>query len=137
MVAPLEDPDRRVSGKGFALLRDAGVHVETGLMAAEAEEVNEGFLMRQRAGRPFLRLKLAATLDGRIATASGESRWITGPAARARVHLMRASHDALLIGAGTARADDPSLDVRLAGLEGRSPLPVIADGRLSLPPRCA
>lgn len=133
LVAPMEDPDPRVSGKGFARLREAGVAVETGLMAAEAEAVNAGFLMRQRVGRPFLTLKLAATLDGRIATASGESRWISGPEARARAHLLRATHDAILVGAGTARADDPSLDVRLPGLEGRSPQRVALDAGLSLP----
>lgn len=133
VVSPLTDPDPRVSGRGFARLRAAGVAVETGLMAAEAEASNEGFLKRIRTGRPFLTLKLAATLDGRIATESGESRWITGPAARARVHLMRATHDAVLVGAATARADDPALDVRLAGLEDRAPLPLVLDADLSLP----
>lgn len=133
VVAPMEDPDPRVAGRGFARLRAAGIGVETGLLVAEAEAANEGFLKRQRRGLPLLTLKLAATLDGRIATAGGESRWITSPAARARVHLMRASHDAVLVGAGTARADDPLLDVRLPGLEGLRPVRVVIDGDLSLP----
>lgn len=136
VVAPVEDPDPRVAGKGFAALRAAGVAVDVGCMATEAEDANAGFLTRQRLGRPRLTLKLAATLDGRIATASGESRWITGPAARARVHLMRATHDAVLVGAGTARADDPTLDVRLAGLEDRRPVRLVIDPDLTLPPNC-
>ncbi len=133
IVAPMEDPDPRVSGRGFARLREAGLTVDTGLMATEAEAANAGFLMRQRAGRPRVTLKLAATLDGRIATASGESRWISGPEARARAHLLRATHDAILVGSGTARADDPALDVRLPGLEGRTPQRVVLDADLSLP----
>lgn len=132
VVAPMADPDPRVDGRGFALLREAGIEVTVGPMAAEAEALNPGFLARMRGGRPHLLLKLAATLDGRIATAAGESRWITGPLARRRVHLMRAAADALLVGAGTARADNPMLDVRLAGLEGRSPVRVVADPSLSL-----
>ncbi len=134
VVSTIEDPDPRVSGRGFAALRAAGVTVETGVLASEARALNAGFLSRIERGRPWLILKLAASLDGRIATAGGESRWITGPEARARVHLMRAQSDAVLIGAGTARADDPTLDVRLAGLAGRKPVRVVADGGLSLPP---
>ena len=133
LVCPLSDPDPRVAGRGFAVLRDAGVTVETGLMAAEARRVNAGFLSRIKRGRPHVTLKLATTLDGRIATRTGESRWITGPAARHRAHLMRAEADAILIGAGTARADDPMLDVRLPGLAAHSPVRVVADGSLSLP----
>ncbi|MFN3260921.1 MAG: bifunctional diaminohydroxyphosphoribosylaminopyrimidine deaminase/5-amino-6-(5-phosphoribosylamino)uracil reductase RibD [Pikeienuella sp.] len=133
VVAPMEDPDPRVSGRGFARLREAGLAVDIGLMATEGEAANAGFLMRQRAGRPRVTLKLAATLDGRIATASGESRWISGPEARARAHLLRATHDAILVGSGTARADDPALDVRLPGLEGRTPQRVVLDVDLSLP----
>jgi len=133
VVAPIEDPDPRVSGRGFALLRAAGVAVETGVMDAEARAVNAGFLSLHDRGRPHLTLKLAATLDGRIATAAGESRWITGPAARARVHLMRAEADAVLIGAGTARADDPMLDARGLGREDPQPVRLVADGGLTLP----
>ena len=116
------DPDRRVSGRGFAALAAAGIAVETGLMAAEARRLNAGFLSVVERRRPHLTLKLAATLDGRIATAAGESRWITGAPARTRAHLMRAQADAVLIGAGTARADDPMLDVR--GLGPRAARPV-------------
>lgn len=136
VVSPMEDPDPRVAGKGFAALRVSGIEVDTGLLAEEAEAANEGFLMRQRTGRPFVTLKLAATLDGRIATASGESRWITGPAARTRVHLMRAQADAIMVGAGTARADDPTLDVRLEGLEDRHPVRVVFDRDLALSSDC-
>lgn len=132
VVSPMQDPDPRVAGKGFDRLRAAGIAVEVGGMAAEAASVNCGFLSRQTRGRPWLTLKLAATLDGRIATATGESRWITGPAARAHVHLMRAEADAILIGAGTARADDPNLDVRLEGLSHRAPIRVVADSGLSM-----
>lgn len=132
VVSTVEDPDPRVSGRGFARLRDAGVVVEAGLMADEARALNAGFLSRLTRRRPWVTLKLAASLDGRIATARGESRWITGPQARARVHLMRAEADAVLIGAATARADDPTLDVRLPGMAARSPVRVVADGALSL-----
>lgn len=133
VVTPMEDPDPRVSGRGVARLQAAGITVETGLMQAEAAALNAGFLMRQTAGRPLLTLKLAATLDGRIATRSGESRWISGPAARAHAHLLRARHDAVLVGGATARADDPALDVRLPGLENRAPMRLVIDADLSLP----
>ena len=132
VVMPLEDPDPRVSGKGVARLHDAGISVEIGLLAAEAEAVNCGFLMRQRSGRPWVTLKLAASLDGRIATATGQSQGITGAAARARVHLLRATHDAVLVGAGTMRADDPALNVRLPGLERRTPVRIVADSGATL-----
>jgi diaminohydroxyphosphoribosylaminopyrimidine deaminase/5-amino-6-(5-phosphoribosylamino)uracil reductase len=134
VVAAIEDPFPDVAGKGFRLLREAGVGVEEGLCAAEAEEVNAGFLQRVRTGRPLVTLKLAASLDGRIATASGESRWITGPAARERTHALRASHDAILVGTGTVIADDPELTCRLPGLGDRSPLRVVLDRHLRLPP---
>jgi diaminohydroxyphosphoribosylaminopyrimidine deaminase/5-amino-6-(5-phosphoribosylamino)uracil reductase len=133
LVCPLEDPDPRVSGRGFAALAAAGVAVDTGLMAAKARRLNAGFLSCIERKRPHLTLKLATTLDGRIATRRGESRWITGPQARTRVHLMRAQADAVLIGAGTARADDPMLDVRGLGPRVVQPVRVVADGGLSLP----
>ena len=132
-VVALEDPDSRVAGRGLANLKAAGIAVELGLCRAEAEAVNAGYLLQRREGRPLVALKLATSLDGRIATASGESRWITGEAARARAHLLRARHDAVLVGAGTALADDPRLDVRLPGLETRGPLRVVLDGSLRLP----
>ncbi|MEM7422956.1 MAG: bifunctional diaminohydroxyphosphoribosylaminopyrimidine deaminase/5-amino-6-(5-phosphoribosylamino)uracil reductase RibD [Pseudomonadota bacterium] len=132
VVCPLSDPDPRVSGRGFNALEAAGVSVDVGLMEREARALNAGFLSRIERGRPHVMLKLATTLDGRIATGAGESRWITGPAARRRVHLMRAASDAVLIGAGTARADDPMLDVRGVGLSDRIPVRIVADPSLTL-----
>jgi diaminohydroxyphosphoribosylaminopyrimidine deaminase/5-amino-6-(5-phosphoribosylamino)uracil reductase len=135
VVAAVEDPDPRVSGRGFARLREAGIAVETGVCTAEAAELNAGFFTRVRHRRPLVTLKLATSLDGRIATATGESRWITGPAARERAHLLRATHDAVLVGTGTAMADDPQLTCRLPGLETRSPVRIVLDRQLRLPAR--
>ena len=134
VVCPMEDPHPRVSGRGFATLTAAGITVETGLMADAARRLNAGFVSCIERGRPYVTLKLAMTLDGRIATRTGESRWITGPAARTRVHLMRARADAVLVGAGTAREDDPTLDVRHIGPGVAQPMRVVADGKLTLPP---
>jgi diaminohydroxyphosphoribosylaminopyrimidine deaminase / 5-amino-6-(5-phosphoribosylamino)uracil reductase len=134
VVVPIEDPDPRVCGRGIAALRAAGIAVETGLLAAAAAEVNAGFLSRLKQGRPLVTLKLAATLDGRIATAAGESRWITGEAARERGHLLRAAHDAIMVGSGTAMADDPDLTCRLPGLAAASPVRIVVDSALRLPP---
>ena len=132
VVVAMGDPDPRVSGRGIAMLRAAGIMVEAGILEAEARADHAGFLARVTQGRPFVTLKLAASLDGRIATATGESRWITGPASRAMVHAMRARHDAVLIGAGTARADDPMLTVRDLGVT-RQPVRVVVSRRLDLP----
>ncbi|PRY26039.1 diaminohydroxyphosphoribosylaminopyrimidine deaminase [Aliiruegeria haliotis] len=132
VVAALRDPDPRVDGGGLARLRAAGIAVETGLMEAEARRANAGFLSRIQCGRPQLTLKLASSFDGRIATATGESQWITGPEARRMVHAQRARHDAVLVGGGTARVDDPSLTVRGLGL-ARQPTRVIASAPLDLP----
>ena len=134
VVAPIEDPDPRVNGRGFAALRQAGVEVSLGCLAAEAAELNAGFVSRITRGRPRLTLKLAASIDGRIATATGESRWITGAAARRQVHLMRATSDAVLVGGGTARADDPRLDVRGIGLDDARPVRIVLSGPLDLSP---
>jgi diaminohydroxyphosphoribosylaminopyrimidine deaminase / 5-amino-6-(5-phosphoribosylamino)uracil reductase len=131
VVTPITDPDPRVSGNGHAMLRRSGIEVREGVAAAEADAAHAGFLSRLRRGRPVVTLKLALTLDGRIATSAGASRWITGPEARRRVHLMRASHDAVLIGAGTARADDPDLRVREIETDGQ-PVRIVADSRLGL-----
>ena len=125
VVAALRDPDKRTDGAGLARLRDAGIEVATGERADEARRAMAGFLTRQAQGRPFVTLKLATSLDGCIALASGESRWITGPEARAHAHLERSRHEAILVGRGTWEADAPALDVRLAGLEGRSPVRLV------------
>jgi len=134
IVVALEDPDPRVAGAGIERLRAAGLAVDTGLCAAEAAELNAGFLQRVRLGRPLVTLKLATSLDGRIATASGESRWITGPLARERAHLLRATHDAILVGTDTVLADDPQLTCRLPGLASRSPVRIVLDRQLRIPP---
>lgn len=128
VVAALEDPDPRVSGKGFTRLREAGVEVRTGVLREEAAELNAGFLLRLREGRPHVTLKIAQGLDGETTT-SGDNKWITGPEARRFGHLLRAQTDAILIGSETALADDPELTCRIAGLEARSPLRVILDSR--------
>ena len=133
-VIAIEDPDPRVSGRGIARLREAGISVELGAGAAEANELNAGFFLRIGQGRPLVSLKLATSLDGRIATRSGESRWITGEAARRHAHLLRAQHDGILVGTGTAAADDPELTCRLPGLAERSPVRIVLDATLRLPP---
>ncbi|ETX27366.1 5-amino-6-(5-phosphoribosylamino)uracil reductase [Roseivivax isoporae LMG 25204] len=132
VVAPMQDTDARVSGRGFARLRAAGLEVVTGIGADEAARDHAGFFMRIETGRPRVTLKLATSFDGRIATATGESRWITGPAARAVVHGLRASHDAVMVGAGTARADDPDLTVRGRGAV-MQPVRIVASRLLDVP----
>jgi diaminohydroxyphosphoribosylaminopyrimidine deaminase/5-amino-6-(5-phosphoribosylamino)uracil reductase len=121
VVVALRDPDPRTDGRGIDRLRAAGIEVEVGLAADDAARSMAGFLTRTHLGRPFVTLKLAMSLDGRIALASGESRWITGETSRAHVHLERARSDMILVGRGTLEADSPGLDVRLEGLEDRSP----------------
>ena len=132
MVVAIGDPDDRVSGRGLKMLADAGITVETGLCSQEAAFDQAGFLLNRTANRPLVTLKCATSLDGKIATASGHSKWITGPAARRVGHRLRADHDAILVGSGTALADDPSLTCRLPGLEHQSPLRVVMDGRARL-----
>jgi diaminohydroxyphosphoribosylaminopyrimidine deaminase/5-amino-6-(5-phosphoribosylamino)uracil reductase len=134
VVSALEDPDPRVKGQGHAKLKEAGIAVEVGEGAAQAAEINAGFLLRVQEGRPLFHLKLASSLDGRIATASGESRWLTGEAARADGQRLRATHDAILVGSGTAAADDPDLTCRLPGLAGRSPVRIVLDSKARLAP---
>lgn len=121
VVAAMTDPDPRTAGKGFERIVEAGIAVEHGVLAKEAGLGLAGFLTRITKGRPHVTLKLATSLDGRIAMADGSSRWVTGEAARAHTHLERARCDAILVGAGTVRADNPKLDVRLPGLGARSP----------------
>ncbi|SET73533.1 diaminohydroxyphosphoribosylaminopyrimidine deaminase [Paracoccus homiensis] len=137
VVSALTDPDSRVAGRGHAILRDAGVEVVEGVMEAEARDLQAGFLSRITRGRPFVTLKLANSFDGRIATANGDSQWITGQAARAHVHALRAQHDAVLVGAGTARADRPRLNVRGIATP-RQPVRVVLGGDIpGLPPEGA
>jgi diaminohydroxyphosphoribosylaminopyrimidine deaminase/5-amino-6-(5-phosphoribosylamino)uracil reductase len=132
VVAAIEDPDSRVAGAGIRRLGAAGVVVESGLGAAEAAEINAGFLTHRQLGRPLVTLKLATSLDGRIATITGESRWITGASARAYAHKLRAEHDAIMAGTGTVVADDPQLTCRLPGLENHSPVRVVLDRQLRI-----
>jgi len=132
VVAPLTDSDPRVSGQGFERLRMNGVEVVTGVLAEQAARDHAGFFLKTEQGRPLVTLKLASSFDGRIATATGESKWITGPDARRAVHGLRARHDAVMVGAGTARADDPSLTVRDLGV-AHQPVRVVVSRHLDLP----
>ncbi len=128
------DPNPVVDGRGLARLRRAGVEVRTGILPAECDRLNEAWFHFITTGRPFVTLKVAATLDGRIATRAGDSRWVSGPEARAWVHRLRDRVDAVLVGRETARLDDPRLTTRLPGGGGHDPLRVVLDTRLSLPP---
>ncbi len=130
VVVGCGDPDPRVNGAGLARLRAAGVAVQDGFLEADAEDTLAGFFSRVRHGRPLVTLKLATTLDGRIATHTGESRWITGPAARQAVHALRGRHDAVMVGADTLAADDPDLTCRLPGYAHRPTVRIVADSRL-------
>lgn len=138
VIFAAQDPNPRVSGRGAETLRRAGITVEPGLLEAEAAELNPGFLKRMRSGRPWVRVKLAMSLDGRTALANGASQWITGPAAREDVQHWRARSSAILTGIGTVLADDPRLDVRLpdqpSGRPRLQPLRVVLDARLQTPP---
>jgi diaminohydroxyphosphoribosylaminopyrimidine deaminase/5-amino-6-(5-phosphoribosylamino)uracil reductase len=127
VVAAMSDPDPRVDGAGLTRLRAAGVAVELGVGAELAAEQNAAYLTHRRLGRPRVTLKAAASLDGKVAAPDGTSQWITGPAARADGHRLRAEADAVAVGAGTALADDPRLTVRLPGHAGRQPLRVLVD----------
>ncbi len=127
------DPDPRVNGAGIARLRAAGVQVQTGVLADTADVQQAGFLLRVRKGRPMVTLKLAATLDGRIATRTGESRWITGPDARRAAHALRGRHDAVMAGVGTVLADDPDLTCRIAGFRRTPQVRIVLDSTLRTP----
>ncbi len=133
-VVALRDPDPRVAGRGIARLVAAGIAVTEGVEHAAARALNRGFLQRLQTGRPWVAVKVAASLDGRIALESGASRWITGPQARAYGHWLRASFDAIMAGTGTIAVDDPELTCRLPGLAGRSPLRILLDRQGILPP---
>ena len=132
VVVATGDPDPRVSGKGLTMLRDAGIEVGTGVLEEEARRDQQGFLMRVSHGRPMLTLKLASSFDGRIATATGESQWITGSQARGEVQALRASHDAVMVGGSTAREDLPSLTLRGMG-DRRQPVRVVVSAGLDIP----
>jgi diaminohydroxyphosphoribosylaminopyrimidine deaminase/5-amino-6-(5-phosphoribosylamino)uracil reductase len=133
VVVGATDPNPKVSGGGLRELQGAGIEVESGILEAECNALIDPFRMWVTHGRPLITLKVATTLDGRIATSTGHSRWITGESARRHVHQMRDRHDAVLVGAGTLRADDPALTTRLEYGEGRDPLRVIVSESLNLP----
>jgi diaminohydroxyphosphoribosylaminopyrimidine deaminase / 5-amino-6-(5-phosphoribosylamino)uracil reductase len=136
VVVANTDPDQRVSGRGLAILRSAGIDVLAGVLDAEARWLHAGHLLRVTEGRPFVQLKLAVSADGLIAPGTGgKPVWVTGEDARAHGHLLRARTDAILIGRGTEAADDPALTCRLPGLEDRSPQRVVVDTRLSISPQ--
>ena len=133
VVIATRDPDPRVDGAGIARLRAAGIAVDEGVLQDAADELVAGFRARVRLGRPLVTLKLASSLDGRIATRSGESRWITGEAARRAAHALRGRHDAVMVGVGTVLADDPALTCRLAGYRTNPVVRVVADSHLRTP----
>jgi diaminohydroxyphosphoribosylaminopyrimidine deaminase/5-amino-6-(5-phosphoribosylamino)uracil reductase len=132
VVGAVEDPDPRVHGKGFAMLRAAGVDVLVGILADEAAALNAGFFSSVSRKRPLVTLKIAQSLDAKTASASGKSQWITGEEARRFGHLLRAQNDAILVGIETVIADDPMLDCRIAGLADRSPVRVVLDSKLRM-----
>jgi diaminohydroxyphosphoribosylaminopyrimidine deaminase/5-amino-6-(5-phosphoribosylamino)uracil reductase len=133
VVIAMLDPDKRVDSQGVARLRDAGIAVEHGLLRAEAQEDQEGFVRRVTQDRPMITLKLATTLDGKIATGAGESQWITGPEARRMAHVLRGRHDAVLAGVGTVMADNPELTCRIEGFRPTQVVRVIVDSHLRTP----
>jgi diaminohydroxyphosphoribosylaminopyrimidine deaminase/5-amino-6-(5-phosphoribosylamino)uracil reductase len=132
VVGAVRDPDPRTSGAGFAKLKAAGIEVVEGVLEEEAQTLNEGFFKRITLDRPLIALKIAQSTDGKVARAAGEDKWITGERARMHGHLLRARHDAILIGVGTALADDPELTCRVPGLEDRSPIRILLDSKLRL-----
>ncbi len=135
VVAAVRDPDPRVNGLGFARLAGSGIEVAEGVLEDQARRLNETYLCWRATGRPFVTLKMALSLDGKMATGSGDSRWISGESSRRRVHRMRAESDAVMVGAGTLLADDPRLTARCADQpDCRQPMRVIVDGRLRTPP---
>jgi diaminohydroxyphosphoribosylaminopyrimidine deaminase / 5-amino-6-(5-phosphoribosylamino)uracil reductase len=133
VVGATLDPDPRVAGAGFARFESAGIAVARGVLESEAHALNLGFFKRIAEGRPLVALKIAQSADGYVADAQGNSRWITSESARRHGHLLRARHDAILVGIGTVLADDPLLTCRLPGLENRSPLRIVLDSHLHLP----
>lgn len=136
VVIACTDPDSRTAGKGIAALQAAGIEVQTGVCESEAQTLNRGFFSRMQINRPHVMLKLATSLDGKIALDSGQSRWITGEKSRERVHQLRSAYDAVMTSVNTVKADDPLLTCRIAGLEARSPLRIVLDRRLETPLNC-
>lgn len=132
VVIPVADPFHKVAGGGIKKLQDAGIEVVTGICEKEAVELNAGFMTVHTKNRPYITLKLATSLDGKIATSTGESKWITGQAARDYAHMLRAKNDAIMVGIGTVLADDPLLTCRLSGLEQQSPVRIIMDSELRI-----
>lgn len=133
VVAPIEDPNPKVSGRGFAHLREAGIEVRTGLLADKAAQLNEAYIHFMRTGRPYVHLKLAVSLDGKVATRTGDSRWIAGKESRARAHELRYRYDAILVGSETAVADNPLLTDRSGKPRHRPLVRIVLDDRLRLP----
>ena len=131
-MAATTDPNPKVGGRGFNILREAGIDVSCPCLETEARWLNRGFIRSQTLNRPWVTLKAASGLDGRMALSNGESKWITGPEARSEAHRLRAAHDAVLVGVGTVLRDNPELTVR--HVEGRSPRRVILDSQLRTPP---
>lgn len=133
VVIAVTDPDARVSGRGISILKAAGIQVITSVLEQEARTANTGFFSRLEKGRPSFCLKTASTLDGKIALANGDSKWITGERARSFGHLLRAEHDGILVGANTVIADNPSLNCRIPGLEHKTPRRIVLDSTLRIP----
>lgn len=132
VVVAMEDPNPQVAGQGLAQLRDAGITVDEGILTVQAEALNPGFIKRMRHGRPYVRCKMAMSLDGRTAMASGESQWITGESARQDAHRLRARSSAIVTGSGTVTSDDPSMNVRLEDEQVLHPLRVVLDSQLTI-----
>lgn len=133
VVVAMQDPNPEVAGRGINLLREAGIEVEVGVLEQEANRLNERFIHNMLTARPFIVSKFAMTLDGKLATATGHSQWITGDTARADVHQIRHEMDGILVGVGTVLADDPMLTTRLADFEGKNPVRIILDSTLKTP----